>query len=89
MFKLLRYGIHPTASEESMEVANLTERKNPHTPVYGVKEFVCLSVRPSDTNFNPNYLGTVFVSPFLLQKQLIYDNLAGIITLTRSIRKGV
>ena len=23
---------------------NLIERKNPHTPVYGVKEFVCLSV---------------------------------------------
>ena len=28
----------------------LTERKNPHTPVYGVKEFVCLSV----TKFDPN-----------------------------------
>ena len=33
-----------TASEASREVANLTERKNPPTPVYGVKEFVCLSV---------------------------------------------
>ena len=32
------------ASEASREVANLTERKNPHTPVYGVKEYVCLSV---------------------------------------------
>ena len=32
------------ASEASREVANLTERKNPHTPVYGVKEFVHLSV---------------------------------------------
>ena len=32
-------------SEASREVANLTERKNPHIPVYGVKEFVCLSVR--------------------------------------------
>ena len=31
------------ASEVSREVANLTERKNQHTPVYGVKEFVCLS----------------------------------------------
>ena len=31
-------------TEASKEVANLTERKNPHTPVYGVKEFVCLSV---------------------------------------------
>ena len=35
---------YPPASEGSREVANLTERKNPHTPVYGVKEFVCLSV---------------------------------------------
>ena len=32
------------ASEGSREVANLTWRKNPHTPVYGAKEFVCLSV---------------------------------------------
>ena len=38
-------------SEASREVANLTERKNPHAPVYGVKEFVCLSV----TKFKPNY----------------------------------
>ena len=36
------------------EVANLTERKNPHTPVYGVKEF---SVCPSVTNFDPIILG--------------------------------
>ena len=35
--------IHPPASEASREVANLTERKNPHTPVYGVKEFVRLA----------------------------------------------
>ena len=33
---------YPPASEASREVANLTERKNPHTPVHGVKE--CLSV---------------------------------------------
>ena len=32
------------ASEASREVVNLTWRKNPRTPVYGVKEFVCLSV---------------------------------------------
>ena len=40
-------------------MANLTERKNPHTPVYGVKEFVykCLSV----TNFDLNYLQTGIV----------------------------
>ena len=45
---------YPPASEASREVANLTERKNPHTPVYGVKEFVCLSV----VKFKPNYLRT-------------------------------
>ena len=45
---------YPPASEASREVANLTERKNLHTPVYGVKEFVC----PSVTNFDPNYLRT-------------------------------
>ena len=33
---------YPPASEASREVANLTWRKNPHTPKYGVKEFVCL-----------------------------------------------
>ena len=42
------------ASEASREVANLTEGKNRHTPLYGVKEFVCLSF----TNFDPNYLRT-------------------------------
>ena len=36
------YTLYPPASESSREVANLTERKNPHPPVYGVKEFVCL-----------------------------------------------
>ena len=35
---------YPPASQASREVTNLTERKNPHTPVYGVKEFVCRSV---------------------------------------------
>ena len=35
---------YPPASEASREGANLTERKNPHTPLYGVKEFVCLPV---------------------------------------------
>ena len=38
----------------SKEVANSIERKNLHTPVYGVKEFVCLSV----TKFDPNYIRT-------------------------------
>ena len=32
----------------SREVANLTWRKNPYPPIYGVKEFVCLFV----TNFD-------------------------------------
>ena len=41
--------IYPPASE-----ANLTERQNPHTPVYGVKEFVDLSV----IKFDPNYFRT-------------------------------
>ena len=40
---------YPPAVEASKEVANLTKRKNPHAPVYGVKEFVCLSV------CDPNY----------------------------------
>ena len=44
----------PPAKEANREVANLTERKNPHTLVYGFKEFVCLSL----TNFDPNYPGT-------------------------------
>ena len=35
-------NLYSPASEASRKVANLTERKNPHTPVYGVKEFVCL-----------------------------------------------
>ena len=41
-------------SEASREVANLTGRKNPHTPLYGVKEFVCLS----EAKFDLNYLRT-------------------------------
>ena len=31
-------------SKANSEVANLTERKNTHTHVYGVKEFVILSL---------------------------------------------
>ena len=50
--------LYPPASEASREVAKLTERKNPYTPVYGVKEFVHPSVRPSVTNFDLNYLRT-------------------------------
>ena len=36
----VNYYNNPPASKASREVANLTVRKNPHTPVYGVKEFV-------------------------------------------------
>ena len=43
MLQLQRQS-YPPASEASKEVANLTELKNMHTPVHGVKEFVCLSV---------------------------------------------
>ena len=45
---------NPPGSKASRELANSTERKNLHTPVCGVKEFVCMSV----LNFNPNYLRT-------------------------------
>ena len=41
-------SLYPPTSEASREVTNLTERKNPHTPIYDVKEFVCLSV-PNST----------------------------------------
>ena len=49
---------YPPASEASRKVANLNERKNQHTPVYGVKEFFRLSVCLSVTKFDPNYLRT-------------------------------
>ena len=32
--------MYPPASKASRELANLTERKNLHAAVYGVKEFV-------------------------------------------------
>ena len=44
---------YPPASK-----ANLTWRKNPHAPIHGVKEFVCLSVCLSVMNFDLNYLKT-------------------------------
>ena len=48
----------PPVSEASREVANLTERKNLHTPIYSAKEFVCLSVCLSVSKFDLNFLGT-------------------------------
>ena len=57
---------YPPASEASREVAN------PYTPVYGVKEFVCLSVCyklwPQLSQDWLNRMG---------KKKLIYDFLAG------------
>ena len=57
-FMICSRVVYPPGSEASMEVANLTERKNLHTPLYGIKEFVCLSV----VNFDPNrlYLSALF-----------------------------
>ena len=62
----------PPASQASREVANLAKRKNVHTPVFGVKKFVC----PSVVNFDPNYLrtGKTEWGKKLLQKKLIYDS---------------
>ena len=34
MFQFQFKSVYPPASKESSEVANLTERKNPHTPIY-------------------------------------------------------
>ena len=76
MTKMLDFlAYYPPASEGSKEVANLTERKNPHSPMYGVKEFVCLSVFLSVTMcasskngemslFRPDYAAV----KFLIQK---------------------
>ena len=44
---------YPPASQASREVANLTERKNLHTPVHGVKEFVCWINLSSNQNQKP------------------------------------
>ena len=51
------YHLSP-ASEASRELANLTWRKNTHTLVYGVKEFVYLSVCLSVAKFDLNHLRT-------------------------------
>ena len=52
---LLNSAIIPLQAKQAREITNLTERKNPNTPVYGVKEFVCLSVCLSVINFDPDY----------------------------------
>ena len=59
---------YPPASKARREKANATERKNLHTPVYGVKEFVCLSV----TNFDPNYLRTGKTEQSVTHNELLH-----------------
>ena len=54
--KLLTF--YPPAIKVSREVANLTWSKNPQTPVYGAKEFVCLSICLSVTKFDLIYIRT-------------------------------
>ena len=49
---------YPPVNEASRKVTNFTVRKNLHTPVNGVNEFVCSSVSLSVTNFDPNNLRT-------------------------------
>ena len=46
--------IIPLLAKRVRKVVNLSERKKPYTLVYGVKEFVRLSV----VNFDPNFLET-------------------------------
>ena len=41
---ILSLNWYPPASEVRRKVANLTWRENPHTPIYGVKNFFSLSV---------------------------------------------
>ena len=55
---VLYFFSFPPASEARRKVANLIGRKNSHTSVYGVKEFVRLSVCLSVVIFDPNYLRT-------------------------------
>ena len=62
---------YPPASKASREVANLIEIKNPHTPEYGVKEFVCLSVCSSVIIYN--LFCIIKTCPFVLNITL-YDH---------------
>ena len=60
-------SFYPPASEAIREVANITERKNQHTPYMVPKN---LSVCPSVTNFDPNYLTLHDQTQKPLQKSL-------------------
>ena len=55
--------IYPLASEGSREEANLTERKNPHTPKYGVKEFVRLFLPVEHRSYN-EFSNLCIMNPF-------------------------
>ena len=76
------------ASEASMEVANLTERKNLHTPIYGVKEFVCKNQLKKSWQVWLHFCKPVFVSKTanLWLNWLFWQK---IITLTSPILRGV
>ena len=81
--EFLNFKFYPLAREANREVSNLTERKNPQTPVYGVKEFVCLSVSLLQTltpiisglakNHLKKSLQLWLPELFFLQKQTIYN----------------
>ena len=77
--KLWGFPVNPLRAKRVREVANLTDRKNQHTPVYGVKEFGCPSVcLLSVVNFDPNCSAPWAArSLFVCSIYLIYDFLAG------------
>ena len=66
---------YPPASEASREVANLTERKNKHSPVYGVKESVCLSVCLSVCHTGGFRSNTVYFTYIFLRRDQQFRHL--------------
>ena len=54
---LEKHGIIPSERSKWGGI-KLNLKKNPHTPVYGFKEFDCLSVSLSVAKFDLNYLRT-------------------------------
>ena len=66
----------PPASRARREEANLTERKNLHTTVYDVKEFVRLSVCPWST-LTQTILGleiSTLLAPFAVGYEICRTN---------------
>ena len=77
--------IYPPASEASKDLAHLTERKNPHTPVYDVKEFVSLSVSSLHWSFScflccfcTTGVYSEYTSSFLLRHRYFWLNYPGL-----------